>query len=317
MSSFRPRRRVAAAGSAVLLGLTGGLLATVLPGASAASQGTSTASTDLPVKQIEKALQVEGTVSDGVLQMTVERSDLHVEGMGVPFKTGFEIAGDVALQSLGHGRAILNGDMALKDSEIQPVIDALLAHHLVFQSEHQHFYFLKPMVWFVHYRGTGDPVALAKNVHAVLEHTSTPLPQKLPSHPTTPLPAATLGHILGGAADVGENGVVTVTVPRAGRIELGGVRIKPGLNVSTTVEFEPLGSSGRAAVSPDMSMTAGEVNPVVRTLRSTKWVSGCLYNQEIQENPQLFFDHFFKVGDAVTLAHEIRKALDKTNVKHG
>ena len=42
------------------------------------------------------------------------------------------------------------------------------------------------------------------------------------------------------------------------------------------------------------------------------WFQGCLYNQETAEHPQLFFDHMLKVGDAYTLAREIRQGLDLT-----
>lgn len=39
----------------------------------------------------------------------------------------------------------------------------------------------------------------------------------------------------------------------------------------------------------------------------------CLYNQETAENPQLYFSHQLKIGDALQLAQQIRKGLDQTN----
>jgi hypothetical protein len=147
-------------------------------------------------------------------------------------------------------------------------------------------------------------------VHDVVAKTAVPLPQSPPAHPTTPLPARELGQILGGDASIGDNGVVTVTVPRTDEIRLGGVRIKPELNIATTVQFEPL--DGRAAVVPDFSMTAEEVNPVTATMRGQDWEDGCLYNQETAESPQLYFSHMFKTGDPETLAREVRKGLDHT-----
>lgn len=63
-------------------------------------------------------------------------------------------------------------------------------------------------------------------------------------------------------------------------------------------------------------MTADEVNPVVELmLNDLKWFQGCLYNQETDERPQLYFDHMLKVGDAYTLAQEIREGLNKTKSK--
>ncbi len=58
---------------------------------------------------------------------------------------------------------------------------------MVFQAEHQHLYDISPMVWFIHVREVGDPLRLARDVHAVISATSTPLLQEPPAHPTTPL----------------------------------------------------------------------------------------------------------------------------------
>ncbi len=59
-------------------------------------------------------------------------------------------------------------------------------------------------------------------------------------------------------------------------------------------------------------MVASEVTPVVRLMRRQGWFQGCLYNQETDEYPQLYFDHMLKVGDPYALAHEIRRGLNQT-----
>lgn len=125
-------------------------------------------------------------------------------------------------------------------------IDAMLAHGLVLQAEHQHFYDLRPMVFFMHFRAVGDPIRLAKALAAVVNVTGTPLPQKMPPHPTTPLDVGAIDRILGGPATVGADGVVSVGVPRRDTIVLGAVPVRPELNVLTTVAFEPLGGGQHA-----------------------------------------------------------------------
>lgn len=312
------------------------LLAGLVAGGSAASAGTASASTSdsafrrigtthtrtatgrLPVKKIEKILQADGHVSSsGVLEVDIDRKDLHVSG-GEPrvrFKDGFQIQHELFFQSLGRGKAILNGDLALRSQEIQPVIDAFIAHGLTFQAQHQHFYDLRPMVWFLHFRAIGNPIRLAGAARAVIGVTSTPLPQHAPPNPETPLPTERLAKILGGDATVGENGIVTVTVPRTDRIRLGGVVVDPDLGVSTSVQFQPL-AGGRAAVVPDFSMTAKETQPVISVMRHRHWQVGCLYNQETAEHPQLYFSHMFRVGDPVALARQVREGLDRTAARH-
>lgn len=234
--------------------------------------------------------------------------------MGVTFPPSFEINGDLTFQPLGGDLAFFNGDLALKPSELNPVIDAINKHGLTFQAMHQHYFDLDPMVWFIHFRGIGKPRTLAHAVRQVLDATATPLPQKPPSDPTTPLDHGKLAKTLHGSGEVGEDGVVTISISRSDRIVIGDVQVSPEANISTNVEFLPLDAKGtRAAAAPDFSMTAAEVGPVCRRMRAAGFEIGCLYNQETDEHPQLYFAHMIAVGDPQRLAVAIRKGLDLTN----
>jgi uncharacterized protein DUF1259 len=209
------------------------------------------------------------------------------------------------------------------EPETNPFIAALLQHGLVVQAFHQHLPMV-PQVWFVHFRGIGDPIALARAARAAIDVTRTRLPQQPPQHPTTPLDAQRLGRILHGQATVGNDGVVTVTVLRTDRILLDGVRVAPQCGISTTIEFKPSrkddagkgGGQANAQVCPDFSMTSAEVVPVVkRMLIEHHWSQGSIRNDETNEVPQLFWDAMVKEGDAYQLAQEIRSGLDLTKSK--
>ena len=306
LASTLSRRTVLAAGGATALAVG----AFGLPSAVAGADD----SIGLPVDAMTKILQADGLVSGGVLEVDIDRSDIKATGPGgVPLEDGFQLQHEFFFQSLGGGTAIMNGDMSLRPSETQPVLARLEELGFTFQAFHQHVYNFSPVVWFIHMRIVGAPLDLARKVHELVELTSTPLPQHSPAHPTTPLPVKRLASILGGDATVGGNGIVTVSVDRQDRITLGGHHVKPGLGVSTSIQFQPLGG-GQAAAVPDFSMTSSEVNPVVRVMQQQGWEVGCLYNQEIDEQPQLYFSHMWRRGDAVTLAHEIRRGLDRTDV---
>jgi hypothetical protein len=267
------------------------------------------------VKQIQQIIGIDGTVSSsGVLEISVGRSDIgNVAGpLGVVFDSAFEVHGDLYFQAVDGHQALLNGDMALLPEEVNPFIAAVLQQGLVFQAFHQHLIEMSPQVWFVHFRAVAAPLALATAVRAAIAVTKTPLPQSSPTNPTTPLDAKKLAQILHGDAQVGEEGVVSVSVSREHGVSLGGVHARPEAGISTSIEFKPLGSGATAAVVPDFSMTAAEVMPVVKLMISQGWFQGCLYNQETDEEPQLYFDHMLKTGDAYALAKEIRNGLDLT-----
>ncbi len=266
-------------------------------------------------REIEAIIDAEGAIDYGLLQIEIDRDDIHgVMLHGVPISPSFEINGDLNFQWLGGERVAMNSDLCLKRDEVDPFIDRLLEHDIEFQAEHQHFYDFEPIVFFIHFRAVGNAGAIARGIKAALNVTSTPFPQSPPKNPKTPLPAERLGKIIGATPTVGADGVVSFQVPRAEPIMLGGVRISPYLNVSMPIAFQPL-HGGQAAAVPDFGMVASEIQHLVGRMRSRQWDIGCLYNQETDEHPQLFFSHQFKVGDPIDLAHEIRSGLDLLNVR--
>lgn len=314
------RRRALTLGAGVAGSLLG-LNSFGLKSASAQSSDSSPSGGASPqwkgtIDQIERIIGAQGMVSNGVLSIGIDRNDIqNVTLHGVPIKPAFQINGALYFEDLGGGRVAMNSDMALKGSEIDPFIDQLLAHEIVFQSEHQHFYDFTPIVWYIHFRAVGEPLEIARAIKAALDVTSTPFPQTSPSNPKTPLPAEELGKILGAKPTVGADGVVNFDIPRASPIRLGGIHVNPYLNVQTTIAFQPYGGGANAAAAPDFGMIASEINPVVAEMRRQGWDIGCLYNQETDEYPQEYFSHQFKTGNSLELAREIRRGLNLMNLK--
>lgn len=313
------RRQALRLGGAALGGViaAGPLLAATGSAATAQAATGSAAAVStaaLPVAQIESIIRAEGTVSDGVLNIEIDRDDLpHVHKHGVPIKPAFQINGNLCFQALADGSVMFNGDLAFKASELNPAISQMISHGLTFQAMHQHLFDLDPMVWFMHMRGNGSARKLAEACAAILSVTSTPLPQAPPKNPTTPLDAKRLAKIIGAPATVGASGVVSFEVARRDPITLGGHHISPYLNVFTSIAFQPLGGE-QAVVVPDFGQEADEVDKLARTMQAQGWEIDCLYNQETGEQPQLFFSHDYKVGNAYELAGEVRRGLDQLEV---
>ncbi|MBV8491453.1 MAG: DUF1259 domain-containing protein [Candidatus Eremiobacteraeota bacterium] len=322
------RRQLLSAGGAAL---AGGFVGTAIAGCMNPGTGTGSTGGTLPstasvpdmsqrsistsqAQIIQQIVQAQGTIDNGVLSIEIDRKDITGTNIrGTPILPSFEINGGLVFQSIGGG-VYMNGDMALKTSEVDPFLDALFAHNVIWQAEHQHFYDLTPEVWFVHFRMEGSPQEVARAIKAALDVTSTPFPQTLPSNPTTPLPAKQIGQIIGAKPNIGSDGVVSLNIPRANPIVLGGIRINPYLNIMTAIAFQPLGGGNQCAAVSDYGMIASEVQRVISFMRHQGWDSGCLYNQETDEQPQLYFDHVFKTGSPLELAREIRAGLNLMNV---
>jgi hypothetical protein len=86
--------------------------------------------------------------------------------------------------------------------------------------------------------------------------------------------------------------------------------------LATGIGFQPTGA-GKAAITGDFVMVAGEVNPVIKTLRANGIEVTALHSHMLDEQPRLFFMHFWANDDAIKLAKGLREALDEmANIKN-
>ena len=110
--------------------------------------------------------------------------------------------------------------------------------------------------------------------------------------------------------EVGSTGAVGV--PRREPITEAGMIITPTgpLGVATAIGFQPTGG-GKAAITGDFVLTGDEVNPVIKALRANGIEMTALHSHMLDEQPRLFFMHFWANDDAIKLAKGLRAALDK------
>lgn len=292
-----------------------GAVGLYLTGRATKASAQEPASQNAGFDKIQQIIDVKGNVKHGLLHLEIDRNDMtNVTLHGIPITPDFQLNGDIYFQPHGNDQVVLNADLPLKASELNPFIQQLVSNDIAVQAEHQHFYDFSPEVWFVHFRAQGPPEKVAHGLKSALSVTSAPFPQKPPKNPTSPLPHEQIGKTLGVDADLGDHGVVNLNVPRQEVITLAGTQISPYLNVATQIAFQPHGANEAAAVV-DFAMIASEINNVLSVMLKQGWDIGCLYNQETDEHPQLFFSHQFKTGDAIQLAKEMRKGLEQTNSK--
>jgi hypothetical protein len=105
-----------------------------------------------------------------------------------------------------------------------------------------------------------------------------------------------------------------VSVSRAETLREGGMILPDAMGTGIGINFQPTGN-GRAAIAGDLVLTAKEVNPVLRTLRANAIEVEALHNHMLDDQPRLFFMHFWANDDAVKLAKGMRAALDQMNIK--
>src|SRR5436305_6703900 len=115
----------------------------------------------------------------GVYKVGFPRSDLAVTVGDVRVKPALALVSWVAFKG-----GMVMGDLVLLESEVNPVISALQAGGVEQSAVHNHLIGESPRVMYVHFSGHGDPVALARTLHAALMQTKTPMgPAPPPSAP--------------------------------------------------------------------------------------------------------------------------------------
>jgi Domain of Unknown Function (DUF1259) len=105
-----------------------------------------------------------------------------------------------------------------------------------------------------------------------------------------------------------------VSVPRRETVREHGREVPPSMGVATAINFQPTGGS-KAAITGDFVLAGSEVNPVIRALQGNGIEVTALHSHMLDEEPRLFFMHFWANDYATKLARGLRAALDRTATK--
>jgi Domain of Unknown Function (DUF1259) len=269
---------------------------------------------ELDWQPVGDALGVSGSMEPGdVYRVSLPRSDLKVTADGVQVKAAFALGSWLAFKKEGEDTMVM-GDLVLTEDEVNPVISKLEEGGIQVTALHHHLDNLTPDVLFMHVGGEGDPVELANSLHAALAISGTPLgksPAKA-GREKLPLDTAQLDEIIGRQGKA-SGGVYHFTVARAEEVTEAGMAIPPAMGTATAINFQPTGDE-KVAITGDFVLTADEVNPVIRALQAQDIQVTALHNHMLQEEPRLFFMHFWANDDAQKLARGLRAALDQMNV---
>ena len=294
----------------VLLTLVAGTLLSTALGTVARAQVTPA------FPGVEEALGRKGSVQPGaVLKFSFPRSDLSVTADGVAIKPALALGSWAAFKHIGTGQSMAMGDLVLTEDEVGPVMKALQAGGIEQTAVHNHVLHESPRVMYVHFSAHGDAAKIAQTLRTALGASKTPTgtPGPPAAASAADLDTAGIARELGIEGKL--NGVVyQVSVPRRERITDMGHEVPPSMGVATAINFQPTGG-GKAAVTGDFVMRASEVNKVIRALQAHGITTTALHSHMLNEEPRLFFMHFWANDDAVTLAKGFRAALNETASK--
>jgi hypothetical protein len=251
----------------------------------------------------------------GVYRVGLPRTDVKATLDGVELKPGFALGGWLAFEKMGD-QGMAMGDLVLTMDEVNPVMTKLAEGGIEVTALHNHLLRNQPFTMYMHVLGRGDPVKLAAALHAALVESKTPLsaapaaPAAAP--PQIDLDTAAIDRTL-GAKGTNNGGVYQFGIPRAEPITDDGMDVPAAMGSANAINFQPTGG-GKAAITGDFVLIAKEVNPVLKALRDHGIEVTAIHNHMLDDQPHLYFMHFWANDDARKLAEGLKAALAQINI---
>lgn len=182
---------------------------------------------------------------------------------------------------------------------------------------HNHFFFDKPRVLFMHIGGEGTVEQFATAVKAAFAkqkeiRAKHPDPAEYCQMPFAPGANSITGKIVDdtlGTKGQAKDGMFKVVIGRTTKMPCGCDMTKE-MGVNTWAAFG--GTDDNAAVAGDLSVLEDELQPVLKALRAGKINIVAIHSHMTHENPRILFLHYWGKGTTAALANGLKGALAQT-----
>jgi hypothetical protein len=251
---------------------------------------------------------------EGTFKVSKPRDDVSVTVEQSHMAPFMGLTSWAAFMPSGKDSAIVMGDIVLFQDEVNPVMSAALNAGLQVTALHNHFFFDKPKVYFMHIGGEGSVPKLAQGVRAIFD-------MEKEIRAKTPIPADSFGfgllsaqslidgnaisRVFGQTGDA-KDGMYKVTIGRV--VQMAGMDMGNTMGVNTWAAFA--GTPDDALVVGDFAVLENELQTVLKTLREANINIVAIHQHMTGENPRMIFLHYYGRGKALDLAQGVKAAID-------
>ena len=268
----------------------------------------------LDAAKIDQVTGLKGKLNEkeNAYKVTWPRGDVKVtvDGWSMPPFMGL---GTWAAFTGSNEKALMMGDTVLFEDEVSAAMTAALDNGLSVTALHNHFFFDKPKVFFMHIEGEGSVDQLAnavRKVYDAVKKVRSENSQPKDSFGGSALPdknsisAEPLNKIFGAQGDA-KDGMVKFTFGRPATMH--GVKIDNTMGVNTWAAFA--GADDNAVVDGDFAVTEDELQAVLKSLVKQKIYIVAIHQHMTHEQPRVMFFHYWGRGRAKDLAQAIKGAF--------
>lgn len=273
----------------------------------------------LDTAKIDQLTGLKGILNDkeGAYKVTFPRADVRVAVAGWTMPPFMGLGTWASFTKGIHTEAMVMGDTVVFEDEVAPAMTAAIDNGLQVTALHNHFFYDKPKVFFMHIEGDGSVEQLATAVRKVYDsiqnvrrRSANPAESFATADGASPLPdknsvsAAPLNQIFGVQGEAKE-GMVKYTFGRPAMMH--GVELNNTMGVNTWAAFA--GSDDNAVVDGDFVVTEDELQAVLKTLVAQKVNIVAIHQHMTHEQPRMMFFHYWGQGEAKALAQVIKGAF--------
>jgi hypothetical protein len=269
----------------------------------------------LDTAKIDQIIGLKGKLNEkeGVYKVTFPRNDVKVTVDGWQMPPFMGLGTWAAFTKGAQVEAMVMGDTVLFEDEVNPAMSTALENGLSVTALHNHFFFDRPKVYFMHIEGQGTTEQLGTAVRKVydkIKEIRAANPQPKDSFGTTALPeknsisAEPLNKVFGMSGET-NNGMVKFTIGHPARMH--GVKIDNAMGVNTWMAFA--GSDDNALVDGDFAVTEDELQSALKAIRVGGINIVAIHSHMTHEQPRILFFHYWGRGPAKQLAEAIQGAL--------
>jgi Domain of Unknown Function (DUF1259) len=267
---------------------------------------------DLDTAQIDHLTGLKGKMNEkeDVYKITSPRSDVKVTVDGCPMPPFMGLGTWAAFTKGAHTEAMVMGDTVLFEDEVNAAMSAAVDNGMNVTALHNHFFFDRPKVYFMHIEGEGTVEKLAgavRKVYDSIKQTRAANPEPKDSFGARSLPernsinAAPLNEIFEAQGE-SKDGMVKFTFGRPAKMH--GVTLGNAMGVNTWAAFA--GSDDNAIVDGDFAVTEDELQPVLKSLLKDKISIVAIHQHMTHEEPRIIFFHYWGRGRAKDLAQAVK-----------
>src|SRR6266480_933539 len=264
--------------------------------------------------KIDQLTGLKGKLNEkeGVYKVTWPRGDVKVAVDGWTMPPFMGLGTWAAFIETSNGAMVI-GDTVLFEDEVNAAMTAALDNGLSVTALHNHFFFDKPKVFFMHIEGEAGVEQLAgavKKMYDAIKTTRGASPQPKESFGGNSLPEKNsisgepLNKIFGTNGEA-KDGLIKFTFGRPATMH--GVKIDNTMGVNTWAAFA--GSDDNALVDGDFAVTEDELQAVLKALVKQKIYIVAIHQHMTHEQPRIMFFHYWGRGGAKDLAESIKSAF--------